>query len=299
MDNMDYRIFTLKNESHKAFNILKGILQGVLIDGKIVPEEKEEIERWVQENEFLARYRACEDLFHNIEEILKESSEDDLLEGIKDLLWLCDRLESEFDYYDNVTTDIQTLQGVCHGIISDGMVSEEEILGMKEWLYAHAHLKGKFPYDEIFQAISCVLEDGKIEENERLFLLKLFNDFSDLKNPEILRKIEGKTSHLVTSLYSTDSRDIIIKGNTFCLSGNFQNASKKVIADKIESLGGFVKSSVSKKTNYLVVGEQGNPCWSYACYGRKVEKAMELNKQGAEIKIIPERALFESFSQNS
>lgn len=34
--------------------------------------------------------------------------------------------------------------------------------------------------------------------------------------------------------------------------------------------------------------EKGNPCWAYACYGRKIEKAMELRKKGAQILIVHE-----------
>lgn len=44
----------------------------------------------------------------------------------------------------------------------------------------------------------------------------------------------------------------------------------------------------SKKVNYLVVGGEGNPCWAYACYGRKVEKAVELRRQGHPIVIVHE-----------
>ena len=41
--------------------------------------------------------------------------------------------------------------------------------------------------------------------------------------------------------------------------------------------------------DYLVIGAEGNPCWSYACYGRKVERAVELRKEGLRIMIVHER----------
>ena len=49
-----------------------------------------------------------------------------------------------------------------------------------------------------------------------------------------------------------------------------------------------MKSIVTKKTDYLVVGNAGNPCWAYACYGRKIEEAMQLRKEGAKIVIVNE-----------
>lgn len=48
-------------------------------------------------------------------------------------------------------------------------------------------------------------------------------------------------------------------------------------------------SAPSKKVDYLVIGAEGNPCWSYACYGRKVERAVELRKEGLRIMIVHER----------
>lgn len=56
----------------------------------------------------------------------------------------------------------------------------------------------------------------------------------------------------------------------------------------VSSLGGKSVSSVSQKLNYLVIGAEGNQCWAYACYGRKVEKAVELRKQGARLLIVHE-----------
>ena len=44
-------------------------------------------------------------------------------------------------------------------------------------------------------------------------------------------------------------------GKAFCITGGMLTGSREEVAAKIESLGGSVKSSVSKKVHYLVVGE--------------------------------------------
>ena len=56
----------------------------------------------------------------------------------------------------------------------------------------------------------------------------------------------------------------------------------------IEELGGKVKTAVSKKTDYLIVGNAGNPCWAFSCYGRKIEAAMLLRREGAKVQIVNE-----------
>ena len=37
-----------------------------------------------------------------------------------------------------------------------------------------------------------------------------------------------------------------------------------------------------------MVGNSGNPCWAYACYGRKIEEAVTLRKAGAKVVIVNE-----------
>jgi NAD-dependent DNA ligase len=56
----------------------------------------------------------------------------------------------------------------------------------------------------------------------------------------------------------------------------------------IEAKSGIFKSSVSKNTDYLIVGNAGNRCWAYSCYGRKIEEAMDLRKSGAKVQIVNE-----------
>lgn len=54
------------------------------------------------------------------------------------------------------------------------------------------------------------------------------------------------------------------------------------------SLPSLFTNSVSRKVIYLVVGNNGNPCWMFFCYGRKVERAMQLRKEGYSIMVVHE-----------
>jgi DNA ligase (NAD+) len=66
-------------------------------------------------------------------------------------------------------------------------------------------------------------------------------------------------------------------GLTFVITGTLPSLSRKEAGDLIESLGGKVTGSVSKKTDYLVVGEDA---------GSKLDKARELG-----VKTLDESAL--------
>ena len=68
-----------------------------------------------------------------------------------------------------------------------------------------------------------------------------------------------------------------LSGSTFVLTGTLPTLSRSQAKEKIETFGGKVSGSVSKKTSYLVAGEEA---------GSKLTKALELG-----IKILDENAL--------
>jgi len=68
-----------------------------------------------------------------------------------------------------------------------------------------------------------------------------------------------------------------LEGLTFVLTGTFPTLSREEAKEKIEAAGGKVSGSVSKKTNYVVAGEEA---------GSKLVKAQELG-----IPVIDEAAL--------
>ena len=48
------------------------------------------------------------------------------------------------------------------------------------------------------------------------------------------------------------------------------------------------QNNITNNTSYLIVGNDGNPCWAYSCYGRKVEDAIERRKKGQHLTIVNE-----------
>ena len=84
-----------------------------------------------------------------------------------------------------------------------------------------------------------------------------------------------------------------IEGSNFVLTGEFDTGSKDQIAYKISEAGGVVKSGVSSKVNYVVVGGMGSSNWKFGNQGGKIKKAKELQEAGIDIKIISESELMD------
>lgn len=59
----------------------------------------------------------------------------------------------------------------------------------------------------------------------------------------------------------------ILNGTSFCVTGSFANISRDDIHALIEKNGGYVRTSVTSKLDYLIIGEAA---------GSKMQKAKEL-----------------------
>jgi DNA ligase (NAD+) len=78
----------------------------------------------------------------------------------------------------------------------------------------------------------------------------------------------------------TDKRQTEATGKQFVITGSMTTGSRDKVAERIEQAGGVVKSSVSAKTDYLVVGEEpgGNKTAGAKKHGTKVISEDELYK---------------------
>lgn len=286
MDQETLQRITSRAQADKAINSLKGILLGIGFDKVISPEEVNELKDWSKKHYQLINRNPFREFMLIINSISQDNS--DLLETIEDLYWLCQKYESDNYYYNIVTTDLQTLQGICHGILSDGVISDQEIIDLDIWLNNNEHLNTHYPYDEIRSLILSILSDRKITDEERLVLMAYLKQFVNLTDKSIEKKIEDSTMNVNISGLCSSSPTVEFDGKTFCITGILKHETKDKLKEKIEALGGLPVDSVTKKTDYLIVADNENPAWAFSCYGRKVEKAVNMRKEGHRITLIHE-----------
>jgi DNA ligase (NAD+) len=83
--------------------------------------------------------------------------------------------------------------------------------------------------------------------------ITFFNFRLYFENDDNMTELEKLVSLGVT--FEDEKKSGPFVGKAFCITGGMLSGSREEVAAKIESLGGSVKSSVSKKVHYLVVGE--------------------------------------------
>lgn len=276
----------------KSINTLLGMIEGIAVDSSINATEIDFLNVWLDEHkEVLGRHP-----FNEIAPVLQQAANDQLLtvDQKDDLMWLCEKLTST-EFFDEVTAGIQRLHALIGAIASDGIVTEDEVHGLRTWLNDHDYLKTVWPYDEIDSLITHVLADQQVSADEQKLLQRYFMEFTALLDDRTITNPPEQKGLSVAGLCAS-CPDIEFSGKVFTLTGESSKYKRAELVAVIENLGAAFSANVTKKTNYLIIGAEGNPSWSYACYGRKVEKAIELRKQGLPLVIAHENDLHDAIA---
>lgn len=186
------------------------------------------------------------------------------------------------EYLNEMRRGLGALLGIATGVLADRQLSDAEIQFLNEWLENNSVISAEWPGDVIHAKIKAVLADGSITEEERAHLVVVLQQLIGGTLAEI-----GAATH-VTQLLPYETLPMVFEGSSFCLTGDFVFASRSECEKQIGQLGGIVKSSVSGKLRYLIVGGMGSPEWKHGSFGTKIERAMELKRGGTPIGIVHE-----------
>lgn len=269
-DIKDFEQYLSSPSIRKAISEIYGILQGIIIDKKLNEEELMYLSNWTKNNIYLKNNKIINKLFEFIDTLISTKSI-----ATTDFKALNSVMTKYYETLSSSQTTIATqiLSGILIGISVDNIVTTEECIELRNWLYDNYYLKGHYPFDKIISILENVLSDNIITKDESDLLIK---NIAEIMNP--IKETE-------TSIFS-------IKDKTICLSGNFDFGQKSKVENFISKHGGKVVPSVTKKIDILVVGNSGSELYVQDNYGTKVKKAIELNQKGNNILIIKEKDFF-------
>ena len=97
------------------------------------------------------------------------------------------------------------------------------------------------------------------------------------RNRKLLERLKKTEVNFTSALYQPQAKAGPLAGKTFVLTGTLPHLKREEAGAKIEAAGGKVSGSVSKKTDYVVAGQEA---------GSKLDKAQKLG-----VKIIDEAEL--------
>jgi hypothetical protein len=291
IDAAEYYRFTGPMRLEKALCTLEGLLKGVAADGCISALEVSAVRSWMNENEEFRNRHPFNEIYQALGDALTDGQLDQ--EEVRDVVWLCERMHSDSQYFCYLKTELQKFHGILGGIAADGIITKEELLGLTAWMEHQSPLKGCYPFDEVESLITVVLRDGVIDKREHELLQAFFTEFIAYGEHRALELPLDTISKPASGLCAM-CPEIVFAERQFCFTGTSRRMTRKELAQMVVGRGGVFCPRVTLELNYLIVGADGNPAWAYACYGRKVEQAMEYRKAGRQIVLVHENDFWDA-----
>lgn len=267
---------------------LEGLLGGVQADGQITSEEVQRVIRWREAATAYADIRPFSEIVQQLDRALADRMLTD--DECEDLRFLTQKYTTVNPHFSALRSGVQQLQGLVAGLSSDRQVSAAEVKMLEQWIEEWNHLRGIWPYDEC-EALVVGSITNSLDRSVSDYLAALSSQFPigghlDLSTGEIPPPV-------VTGICVVNP-EIQFTGRQFVLTGESQKAGRAAIEAKILAREGIPQPRLTQKTDYLIVCDGGNPLWAFGCYGRKVEAAYNLRREGHHVQLILERDLWDA-----
>lgn len=180
--------------------------------------------------------------------------------------------------------DITEMLGLAKGILADGIVQPSEVEAIRLWLNAHPSAARDWPVSAVWDRLERIFADGRVDADER----------EDLG--ELLRQVVGGDAGVLSQHGATTelpfdrpAPTIIWQGRVFVFTGKMACGTRKHCQDAAVGRGGVSDGTVTRRTNYLVLGAFGSRDWKHTSFGRKIEDAVALRDAGQSLAIISEQ----------
>jgi hypothetical protein len=178
------------------------------------------------------------------------------------------------------------LMGFVRGILADGEVSDGEARSLLQWCERNPLAVSDWPGRDIAARLSRVFADGVVTPDERTDLAALLQAVTG-GQPDAPAGV-GRSTRLPLN---DPLPPLTFDGHTFVFTGQFVYGTRNTCEAEVIQRGGHCSSGVTKKVDFVVIGELCSRDWLYSTHGTKIKKAVEYRDQhGARLAIVPEEA---------
>ena len=182
-----------------------------------------------------------------------------------------------------VEQGLAEMVGLVRGVIADGKVSEEEAQRLSEWTKENPEIATRYPANLLARRLERIFMDGRVDSSERTRLGAMLAQLAE--NPTGF----GGGDPLATDLPITQPPpDLSFEGQTFVFGGELAYGPTHACEREVMELGGMCEQSVSRRTDYLVIGSVGSNEWSQASFGSLVDEVVQYRARGVPIAVITE-----------
>jgi len=179
--------------------------------------------------------------------------------------------------------DLSEMLGLVKGVLADGEVTQAEAAILRDWVLQHRDATEQWPVNILKDRLERIFADGRVDTAEQRNLADLLESIVGGKAGIITGKdaaTELPVDRPPPKLVWTDS--------VFVFTGKFAFGPRTACERAVIKLKGVCERSVTRDTNYLVIGTFGSRDWVHTSFGRKIEKAVDYRGSGTPLAIVAE-----------
>ncbi len=174
--------------------------------------------------------------------------------------------------------------GLAKGIICDGVVNDAEIVALKQWIASNSDVTTCYPGEMLARRVLHALEDGVIDEFERVALQEFLFDL--VGEPDSL---SGSMREPTRLPLDEPVPTLLFDGQEYVFTGMLAAGTRDWASRQVTDRGGKCGKDVTRRTNFLVVGMLASEAWVQSTHGRKIMAAVRLRDQGLPVRIVGEQ----------
>jgi NAD-dependent DNA ligase len=180
-----------------------------------------------------------------------------------------------------VERGLAEMVGLVRGVIADGAVSSDEAARIARWAKDNPDTAARWPANLLARRLDRIYRDGYLDAKEREHLGALLAQLAD--NPG------GHGFQLATDLpLDRPAPDVVFPGKTFVFAGEMAYGPRRSCEREVTDLGGDCERSVTRRTDYLVIGGLAATDWAQQTFGNMIDEAVQHRERGVSIAIISE-----------
>jgi NAD-dependent DNA ligase len=184
---------------------------------------------------------------------------------------------------------VDELVGLIKGVLADDIVCQKEVEFLLSWMQTNQSAIEQWPAKVLYPRIVAALDDGHMDAEEEAEIMVLLR--SAIGGSDAVE--QGFSSNSTALPISNPIPTIEVPGKTFCFTGKFNSGNRNWCYSQITALGGLPAESITRKLDYLVIGEIGSRDWLHSTHGTKILKAVEYRDAGVPLHILGEKHWFE------
>ncbi len=177
--------------------------------------------------------------------------------------------------------------GLVRGVIADGVVSKDEADRLARWTREHADVATQWPANLLARRLEQIFRDGRVDSRERRHLAAVLSQLA--ANPS------GLGFRLANDLpLDCPEPEVEFEDRTFVFAGDMAFGPRRACEREVEELGGRCEQSVTRRTDYLVIGGIAALDWAQEGFGGMIDEVVQYRARGVPVAIISEERWIEA-----